>query len=199
MKASLEGLDPDEWRSIRKDLSANTATTGGTLVALPSQGELIELLRAQEVFSRVGAREITLPPQGSIRFPRHTSGITIGSFAEGATVTESTPGTGELLLQAKAYSGLVDVPEELMKFATSVSVEAWLREQFVRDLSLQTDSDMISGAGGTGIQGVINYSGLRTVTASTTGGNGDTLDPEDPVRLPADIADQNAPVDQGFL
>ena len=207
MADSMSKFDQDElvWMQknghipIRKDLSANTATTGGVLVALPAQGELIELLRATEVFTRVGAREIDLPPQGQIRFPRVTSGVTIAAYAEGATVTESTPGTGALELAAKAYSGLVDIPDELIKFATSVAVEAWLRGEMVMDLSLQVDSDRIAGAGGTSIQGIINYSGFRTVIATTVGANGNTLLPQDPSRLHADIADQNAPVDRGFF
>jgi len=197
--AELSYLDKAGLHQIRKDLSANTATTGGTLVGFASQGELIEFLRGMEVFSRAGAQEIDLPPQGSIRFPRQTSGITIAAYAEAATISESTPGTSHLLLQAKKYSGLVDIPEELMRFATSVAVEAWLRGEFARDLAVKTDQDMINGAGGTAIQGVINFSGVRTVTASTTAANGDTLEAQDPQRLYADIADQNAPVDAGFF
>ena len=208
MAPSLSGFDFDEFAhiakqhgsySLRKDLSVNTATAGGTLIGLASQGELIEQLKAMEFFSQAGAQQITLPPQGSIRFPRQTSSLTIYATSEATTVTESTPGTSELLLAAKAYSGLVDIPEELLKFATSVSVEAWLRQEFLTELRLKTDRDMISGAGGTSIQGLINYSGVRLVTASTTGAQGDTLDPEDPIRLYADIADQNAPVDRGWF
>ncbi len=205
MASSMTGFDPDEYAyvmksiGLQKDLSANNATTGGALVAFASQGELIEQLRAVEVMSQAGAQQITLPPQGSIAFPRQTSGVTITSTSEGATISESTPATSRLTLQAKPYTGLVDIPDELMRFATSVSIEAWLRGEFIRDLALKTDSDMISGAGGAGIQGLINYSAARSVTASTTGVNGDTLDPEDPMRLYSDIADQNAPVDRGFF
>lgn len=204
---SLADFDPDELphlarmglNRIVKDMSANVATTGGTFVAFASQGEVIEMLRGKEVFARAGAREIDLPPQGSIRFPRVTSGITISAYAEAATTTESTPGTAHLLLAAKKYAGLVDVPEELMKFSTSVAVEAWLRGEFTKDLALKVDLDQITGGGGTAIQGVTLYSGFRTVTASTTGANGDTLEAEDPDRLYADIADQNAPIDEGFF
>ena len=106
-----------------------------------------------DVLEALGVK-IDLPPQGRLRFPRVTAGVTIAAYAEAATVTESTPATSALELAAKAYSGLVDIPEELIKFATSVSVEAWLRSEFARDISLQTDSDMIVGAGGTAIQGI---------------------------------------------
>ena len=91
--------------ALQKDLSANTATTGGTLVAAAAQGELINVLRAQEFFSQVGAQQMGLPPQGAITFPRVTGSVTISAFAEAATVTESTPATSQLRLAAKAYSG----------------------------------------------------------------------------------------------
>jgi HK97 family phage major capsid protein len=149
--------------------------------------------------SQAGAMEIALPPQGSVRFPKITGASTIYSVAEGATVMESTPLTAHLLLQAKAYSGLVDVPDELFRFATSVAVEAWLRMEMTKDIATKLDQEMIYGNGGVGIQGLINFSAFRTVTASTTGANGDTLDQQDPLRLHADIADQNAPIDGDFF
>lgn len=187
------------YEQLYKDLSSQVSTTGGTLVGLPAQGELIDLLRPLELFSRVGAQEMALPPQGSVRFPRDTGDPTIDAFAEAGTITESTPSTGELTLTAKKYAGLVDIPVELMKFATSVSVEAWLRGKFVRRVAIKTDRDMIDGAGGTKIKGVITYSGLRVVIASTTGANGDTLEAEDPSRLMADIEDQDARTDESFF
>lgn len=204
----INGIDVEELQyiakrhqiaDIAKDLSANTATVGGTLVGMAAQGQLIDLLRPLELFSRVGAQEMTLPPQGSIRFPRDSSDPTIDCYAEGETITESTPTTGELVLEAKKYAGLVDIPVELFQFATSVNVEAWLRNKFVRQISEQTDRDMIDGAGGKCIQGIINYSNVETVIASTTGTNGDTLGPDDPSRLVAQILENNARADMGMF
>ena len=183
---------------VSKDLSANVGTAGGTLVAEAAQGELIGVLRAQEVVSRVGARQIDLPPQGSINFPRVTASVTVSATTEAATVAESTPTTGQLKLVAKPYSTFTDIPEELFMFA-SVSVDAWLRTEMTREAALKIDRDAINGAGGSAIQGLINYSGVNLRVASTTGANGDTLDPEDLILLLGDIADQNAPVDQGFF
>lgn len=183
---------------VAKDLSTTSALTGGTLVAEAAQGELIGVLRAQEVMSRVGARQIDLPPQGSIRFPRVTSSVTVSATSEAATISESTPGTGGLRLAAKPYSTFTDIPEELFMFA-SISVDAWLRTEMTREAALQIDRDSINGAGGTAIQGIVNYSGVTSRDASTLGANGNTLDPEDLILLFGDVADQNAPVDQGFF
>lgn len=193
------GLPLRKSVSIHKDMSANTATSGGLLVALATQGELIDILRAVELMSQVGAMQVDLPPNGSIRYPRFSTGVTIAATSEGASISESTPAFGALNLSAKPYVGLVDIPEELMKFATSANVEAWLRTEFARATGLKADADMINGAGGTSINGIVNYSGISSVTASTTGATGDTLEPNDPARLYADIADNNAPVDRGFF
>jgi HK97 family phage major capsid protein len=207
MSNSMSGFDPDEFAwlakrgaiALRKDLSSQTGTAGGTLVGLATQGELIEYLRGVEVFSQAGATQIDLPPQGRIRFPRQNGTVTIAATTEGATVSESTPSTGALELSAKPYSGLVDIPDELLRFSTSTAVEAWLRTEFLRELALQLDKDMFNGGGGSKIQGVLFYSGLQSHTASTVGSNGNTLGPADPTLLYAKIADQNAPVDRGFF
>ncbi len=184
---------------LSKDMSSFTATSGGTLVGLAAQGELIELLRAIEMFSQAGATTLDLPPQGKIRFPRITGSVTIAATSEGATISESTPTTGALELSAKPYTGLCDIPDELMRFSTSVALEGWLRAEFVREIALKADRDMINGAGGTAIRGVVNYGSIRTVLASTVATDGNTLGPDDPARLYADIADQNAPIDRGFF
>ena len=54
----LQRLAKAGYSRLVKDMSANTATTGGTLVGYPAQGELIDLLRAKEVMSQAGAMEI---------------------------------------------------------------------------------------------------------------------------------------------
>ena len=184
--------------NIHKDLSANTATSGGTLVAEAAQGELIGILRAQEAFSRAGARQVDLPPQGSVRYPRVTTSVTVSATVESGTITESTPTTGALQLIAKPYSTLTDIVEELMMFA-SVSVDGWLRTEMTREAALKIDRDSISGAGGIAIQGAINYSGINSTVASTVAANGNTLGAADLFTAYADVADQNAPVDMGFF
>lgn len=207
MACSMAGFDPDEFAwlakrgqiQLRKDLSAQVGTSGGTLVGLATQGELIEYLRGVEVFSQAGATQIDLPPQGRIRFPRQTGSVTIAATSEGATISESTPATSALELAAKPYTGLVDIPDELLRFSTSTAVEAWLRTEFLRELALKCDRDMFNGGGGSTIQGILSYSGIQSVTATTVGTDGNTLGPADAARLHAKIADTNAPVDRGFF
>lgn len=206
MDKNLEGFDPEEMRwmadklDLNKSMSFRTHTSGGTLVDFPEQGELIDLLRASSVFGQIsGISNVQLPQQGAIRYPRVTSGVTVASYAEVETTSESTPGTDEVTLEAKKYAGLVKMSEEFMKFATSVSADAFIRGEMTQDINLQVDSDIVSGGGGKEIQGLINYSGITTHEASTTGANGDTLEPADIDVLLAKMADANAPVDRGVF
>lgn len=203
-KDSLKGFDPDEMRwmvgQLDKSMSFRTHTTGGTFVDFPEQGELIDLLRNTSVFGQIpGITNVQLPQQGAIRYPRVTSGVTIGSYAEVETTSESTPGSDEVSLEAKKYAGLVKFSEEFMKFATSVSADAFVRNEMTQDINLQVDADIISGGGGKSILGLINYTGITTHTASTTGANGNTLEPADIDILIAKMADANVPVDRGVF
>lgn len=194
-------LDPDEINrlGIRKDLVRNDATLGGALIPLAAQGELIEVLRNSMALTRVaGTRMVPLPPQGSIRYPRQTSLTTISAYTEGAAVSESNLNFGAVTLNAKKYAGLVDVTEELLKFAGNASVEALIRQDLAEQTARVTDKDMLEGPGGTSILGLANIPSIQTRACSTLGANGDTLWPEDLQLLIAQMAGANAPVDRGL-
>lgn len=206
MQGNLKDFDPDEmsWMAdqlgLQKSMSFRTHTSGGTMVDFPEQGELIDLLRNTSVFGNIaGISNVQLPQQGSIRYPRVTSGITVSSYAEVETTSESTPGTDEVSLEAKKYAGLVKLSEEFMKFATSVSADAFVRSEMTQDINLQVDADIVNGGGGKRIHGLINYTGITSHAASTPGGTGDTLESKDIDILIAKMADANAPVDRGVF
>lgn len=186
-------------RGVLKDNVSYDATLGGSLVPLAAQGELIETLRASMVFSQAGCRTIALPPQGSIRFPRHTTSTTIDAYAEGQTISESEIGTGFISLTARSYRGLVDFTDELLRFASIPSVEALIREDLAQETQRKLDRDMLFGPGGIRILGVVNYGSIITRDAGTQGNNGDTLGVSDPDLLVADMADANAPTDRGVV
>lgn len=80
VQAGIAGYDREEVRALRnrhwgvsKALSWVDESQGGALVAPPVQGELIELLRNNEVFMQAGARTIAMPPNGRITFPDRKS------------------------------------------------------------------------------------------------------------------------------
>ena len=185
---------------ITKDNLAYDATLGGSLIPLSAQGELIEVLRNTMVFSRAGCRTVALPPQGSIRFPKHTSSTTIDAYSEGQVVAESEIGTGYISLAARAYRGLVDFSDELLKFASVPSVEALIRDDLAQQTQRKLDKDMLYGPGGIRILGVVNYGSIITRNATTQAANGDTLGVSDvDFLIGGDMAGADAPIDRGVV
>ncbi|HEY2784282.1 MAG TPA: phage major capsid protein [Fimbriiglobus sp.] len=193
MTAQAGKFDPDEagWLNRRlrvKALGTVDDAAGGTFVPLPMLGELIDLQRNLEAFAAAGAQEIALPPNGRVQFPKLTGGSTAYWVGEGNPITESTPGTGNLDLQAKKLGVLVKLNNELLRFA-SPSAEGLVRFDMARAAALKADLAMLEGTGGTQIKGLLTYTGLGSHTATTTGANGDTFQPQDVALMEATLPD----------
>ena len=199
VQAGIAGYDREEVRALRnrhwgvsKALSWVDESQGGALVAPPVQGELIELLRNNEVFMQAGARTIAMPPNGRITFPRQTNAGTAYWVGESSQIADSQPQTGDVLLQAKKLGILCKVPNELFRFS-SISVEMFLREDISRVLALRLDKSLLEAAGSTNEpKGLINYAGITKHTASTVAGSGNTLEPEDVSQMIGKVEEQNA-------
>lgn len=199
VQAGVSGVDRDEVFALRqkhwgqtKALSWIDEGQGGSLVAPPIQGELIDLLRNNEVFMQAGARTIAMPPNGRITFPRQTNAGTAYWVGESNAITESQPETGDVLLQAKKLGILCKVPNELFRFS-SISVEMFLREDISRVLALRLDKSLLEATGSTNEpKGLINYAGITRHTASTVAANGNTLEPEDIAQMIGKVEEQNA-------
>lgn len=195
MTVHADKFDPDEADWIgrrlnphRKALGTLIDTAGGTMVPLPLLGELIDLQRSMEVFASAGAREVALPPNGRMQFPKLTAASTAYWVGEGSPITESQPTTGNLDLQAKKLGVLVKLNNELLRFA-SPSAEGLVRYDMARSAALKADLAMLEGTGGTQIKGLITYSGIATHVASTTGANGDTFQPADVASMDSKLPD----------
>jgi HK97 family phage major capsid protein len=195
MTAHQDRFDPDEASWIVRKLNPRTKAlgalsdiAGGALVSLPVLGELIELQRNMEAFANAGAQEIALPPNGRIQFPKLTGGSTAYWVGEGTAITESTPATGNLDLQAKKLGVFVKLNNELLRFA-SASAEGLVRFDMARVAALKADLAMLEGTGGTQIKGLLTYSDITTQIASTTGANGDTFQPQDVAKMEGKLPD----------
>src|SRR5262249_25455099 len=159
MCAHRERFDPDEadWIARRigmrtKALGTVSDIAGGAIVGFPMLGELIELQRNMEAFAAAGAQEIALPPNGRIQFPKITGGSTAYWVGEATSITESSPATGNLDLQAKKLGIFVKLNNELLRFA-SPSAEGLVRFDMARVAALRADLAMLEGTGGTQIKG----------------------------------------------
>jgi HK97 family phage major capsid protein len=199
VKAGVFGADPEEIarmaRTVNKALSWQDATALGDLVAPPAFGELIDLLRANEVFSQAGCTMMGLPPNGRMVFPRQTGASTAYYVGESVQITESEPTTGDLVLMAKKLACLIKVPNELFRYA-SVSVEQFLRNDMARVMALRMDKELLEGIGSAvAPKGLINYANIGTHTAGGTpadGNSGYPLLPEDIYKIIAKVEEKNA-------
>ncbi|HYE77551.1 MAG TPA: phage major capsid protein [bacterium] len=199
LSAGVAGFDREEVRALRerhwgrqKALSWVDETTGGALVAPPIQGELIEVLRNNEIFMQAGARTIAMPPNGRIVWPRQTSAGTAYWVGQSDSITDSTPGTGDVVLSAKKLACLMKIPNELFRFS-SVSVEQFVREDMARVMALKMDRTFLDDVGSsTTPKGLLNYSQITSHTATTVGANGNTFEVDDPAEMIGKVEEQNA-------
>lgn len=199
VRAGTHGADPYEVRRIaaivNKDLSWNDETALGALVAPPQYGELIDLLRNNEVFAQAGASMIGMPPNGRMVIPRQTGASTAYYIGESTQITDSQPSTGDVFLTAKKVAALIKVPNELFRYA-SVAVEAFLRNDLAKVLALRMDKELLEGVGSSvAPKGLINYSGIGTHTSGGTPADahsGYPFQPEDVAKIIAKVEEKNA-------
>lgn len=187
-------------RYVQKAMGTVSDAAGGVLIGFPTLGELIDLQRNMEAFASAGARETGLPENGRISYPRQTGGATAYWVGEAAQVTSSDQTTGNLLLEAKKLGVLVKINNELLKFAPSPSTEGFIRYDMARVSALKADLAMLEGTGGLQIKGLTKYdtatswtSGTDKVislSATTTGANGDTMQANDVFRLMESLPDE---------
>jgi len=207
-RQGIAGADLDEFSShvrqsyggasVKQALSTFDETALGIFTDAGIAGEMFDLVRAREVFSRVGATQLTLPPNGFMKFARQTGAATGYWVGESAAITASQQASGSLELRAKKAAAKVTLPNELLRFGTP-SVEAFVRQDIARVLSLLADLAMLEGLGGTSIKGIINYANILTHTAGTVATNGNTFAPEDPAGMLSDVEEvDHDPEADGF-
>lgn len=209
-KAGMGDIDLDEIRHLAaKNKSANNAVyktamsfldslTGGTLVAAPVQGELIELIRPREVLMAAGCTVVPLPPNGRISYPRQISATTMYWVGENTAVTESNPQTGQVNMQARKGGVLVRVPNELFRYS-SVAADAMIRNDAAKTLALGIDYAGLYGTGSLQPKGLIQYTDTNQLidyagqspAPKGVATDGNRLRPEDGYRMIGLLEDRN--------
>lgn len=208
--ADMPAFDPEEvrWLARRAGKGSSVYKTamsylldpsGGTLVAPPVQGELIELVRPREALQAAGVTRVPLPPNGRIVYPRQTGPTSMYWVGENTSIPESNPTTGQIALQAKKGAVFVTVPNELLKYA-SVAADALIRTDAAKTIALGVDYAGLYGTGSaaqpkgltlyTGTNEVIDYKSASPAPKGI-GTNGNRLRPEDGYRMVGLIEDRN--------
>lgn len=167
----------------RRDLTV--AGSGGYLVANdPQPGSFIELLRASTVVGKAGARMLT-GLKGNIEIPKQTGAATaylVG--AEDDEITESNLTFGQLALSPKTVGAYVEV-SRLLQMQSDPSVDMLIMEDIAQQLALKIDLLALNGNGAGGPVGIINTSGIGSVTATS-------LDYAKALEFQTDVASSNA-------
>jgi len=146
-------------------LNVTTATAGGFTVGTDLlTGSMIELLRNNMVVSQLGARSLS-GLVGNIAIPKHTGGATAYWLAEGATITPSQQTFGQLGLTPRSLNAYTAYTKQLLA-QSSIDMEAFVRGDLMAVLAIAKDLAAINGAGGAEPVGILNTTGVGTITYS---------------------------------
>lgn len=172
--------------AAQRDMMAGAAGQGAELVGTRLDGgNFIDLLRNNMLTAQLGVRTLT-GLVGNLALPKMTAGATAYWIAEGADVTESTPGTGQVGLTPKTIAANVDLTRRVI-MNSSLDIEAWVRNEMAMRLALGMDLSVYNGSGaGAEPTGIMNTTGVAPYALAA--------DPTfvDVVQMETDIATQNA-------
>lgn len=150
----------------RRDLSyAGGATAGANLVGTNLQPQEWEaMLRAKSIAANLGVRRMTVNG-GNVTFPRQTGAATAYWPGEAGAFTESNQTFGLVTAMPNEVGTMTDISRRLLVQSTP-SVEAIIREDLIQTIMLSEETQLFSGAGTNYPTGLINTSGVGTVTAA---------------------------------
>lgn len=177
---------------VKQTLSMLDDSAMGVFTEAGPHGDFIVLIRNREALSRVGATNVTLPPNGYLPFGAQTGAGTAYWVGERAAITASEQTTGRKQLQAKKLACLTTLPNELLRFA-SVDTEAFIRADMARVMALKADLAGLEGTG-TSVQpkGILNYSGIVTHTSSMSlGTDGNQFEPKTATQMQTELEERN--------
>lgn len=149
----------------RAPLSVGTATAGGNLVATNLlTASFIELLRAREVLSMMGATYLT-DLVGNIAIPKHTGGAAAYWIStEGGDAAETAPAFGQVPLSPKTLGAYTDIMRQLL-IQSSLDVELFVRMELIKSLSREISSASLYADGTLGApKGITEMTGINTTT-----------------------------------
>ena len=130
---------------MAKSLNESVFSAGGALVPEEFMNELIPLLRAKTVVRTLGATSIPMN-RGSLTMPFQNAGSTANYIGELQNIPPSQPAYGQLTLSAKKLVNLVPISNDLLA-DSSFSVDALVRDDMVRSMSLREDIAFIRDTG----------------------------------------------------
>jgi HK97 family phage major capsid protein len=157
--------DARELEEERKAMSIGADPSGGYTVSGVLAHEWIDLLRANMVLSKAGARTVPMDA-GEMTLARVTGDPTISWHGENAAITDTAPTLGAVTLKAKTCVCLVKLSLELSQ--DSANIEQILQSTITNAMANAIDSVGINGVtvdAGAAPSGLVALSGRNTVTS----------------------------------
>lgn len=158
----------------KRDITTSTASgtaKGGNLVATDLlASSFIDVLRNKMVLNTLGAQFLT-GLQGNVAIPRKTAASSAYWVAENVAPTESTnaPAFDQVTMTPKTLGAYVDISRRLM-LQSSLDIENLVRNDLAASIAVAMDGAAIAGSGSNKPTGVLNTSGIGSVTLGTNGG-----------------------------
>lgn len=152
---------------VAKALAAGGQSRGGALIPQQFVADLIELLRAEVVVRKLGARSMDMA-YGNMTIPRLAGGATAGYQDELDDIGLSQETFDDVQFTAKKLTSLVPVSNDLIR-RSALSVEQIVREDLVAATARREDLAFLLGAGTLKDPiGIINMGGSAVVGGDAT-------------------------------
>ncbi|AOX16928.1 phage major capsid protein [Kozakia baliensis] len=131
--------------AVVKALAAGGQSTGGAMIPQQFVADLIELLRAEVVVRKLGARSMDMA-YGNMTIPRLAGGATAGYQDELDDIGLSQETFDDVQFTAKKLTSMVPVSNDLIR-RSALSVEQIVREDLVAATARREDLAFLLGAG----------------------------------------------------
>ena len=132
--------------SVTKMLSSDVHDSGGALVPLNTDSDVIELLRPASAIRQLNP--VILPlPNGNLTMPGLKGGADASYIGEKRAIPASAQTTRSVRLTAKNLSALVPVTNDLIRY-TGPQTDAVIRDDTIAALAQRSDLAFIRGNGG---------------------------------------------------
>lgn len=151
---------------IRNVVHESSSTAGGYLVPDALSAQVIDNLRAESVCFKAGARVVPMTT-ADLNIAKMTHDVQGIWRVENQTLSEDSPTFGRLRLSARSLAVIVKISREIVEDVGNL--DEVLRSSLAKSFALSLDNALLYGAGVSDPMGVVNWSGIGSVSLGTDG------------------------------
>lgn len=155
-------------RDLTTSIASGTSKAGNLVATDLLAGSFIDVLRNKMVLNTLGATFLT-GLQGNVAIPRKSSSATSYWVGENVAPTEGNMTFDQVTMSPKTLAAYVDYSRRLM-LQSSLDVETMVRNDLAASIAVAMDGAAIAGTGSNRPTGILNTSGIGSVTLGTNGG-----------------------------